>query len=280
MSLLSKWSRTTNPYHPDIPLFLILIPFIAGFNYWLTYYNIKLNWFLLITFTIDTVQGYIAVWGVRKLVLYLDETLPYRNQVFKRIWIQTISSLLLGVAIIAALTELVCLIVRGHFVPLHFYTHDLPIISIWFFVVNSIYIILFFYSKWRSTEEEQLQLQAGIMLRRKKTNIKVSFQEIRGFSVAGDYTECFDRNGNRYLLERSLSKIEAQLPSTLFYRLNRQHILHRDIISGFERGNNSKIIVLVDNPNFPKRIPVSRTKAATFKQWLHQTTTHISAGNS
>lgn len=53
MSRFSKWSRSNNP---DIPLFLLLIPFIAVFNYWLTYSNIKFNWFLLITFTIDTVQ--------------------------------------------------------------------------------------------------------------------------------------------------------------------------------------------------------------------------------
>ncbi|MDZ7647838.1 MAG: hypothetical protein U5K54_12005 [Cytophagales bacterium] len=52
-----------NPYHPDVALFLILIPFISAFNYYLTYTNIQLSWFLLLTFTIDTVQGYCAWWG-------------------------------------------------------------------------------------------------------------------------------------------------------------------------------------------------------------------------
>ncbi|MEL6658868.1 MAG: LytTR family transcriptional regulator DNA-binding domain-containing protein [Bacteroidota bacterium] len=279
MARFSRWSRSSNPYHPDIPLFLLLIPFIAGFNYWLTYSNIKFNWFLLLTFTIDTVQGYIAVWGVRELVLYLDKELPYRDQVFKRIWVQTISSLLLGVAIIAVLTELVCLIARGHFVPLHFYTHDLPIISIWFFVVNSIYIILFFYQKWRASENQQAQLQEGLMLRHKKTDLKLGFQEIVGFSIDGDYCQCFDQDGNRYLIERSLSRIQEQLPPSLFYRLNRQHTLHRDTISGFERGKNGKITVLVNSSCFPSKIPVSRTKAADFKRWFNHDIAHISAEN-
>ena len=34
-----------NPYHPDFVLFLILIPFVSAFNYYLTYTHIKFNWF-------------------------------------------------------------------------------------------------------------------------------------------------------------------------------------------------------------------------------------------
>ncbi|MDQ4140927.1 MAG: hypothetical protein M3142_10425, partial [Bacteroidota bacterium] len=73
--------NSPNPYYPDVVLFLILIPFISAFNYYLTYTNIRLNWFLLLTFSIDTVQGYLAWLGVRYFVLYLDKknALPERR---------------------------------------------------------------------------------------------------------------------------------------------------------------------------------------------------------
>ncbi|MFZ6011810.1 MAG: hypothetical protein ACOYXT_15820 [Bacteroidota bacterium] len=48
--------QRSNPYRPDVTLFLIFIPFISAFNYYLTYSNIKVSWFLLLTFTIDTFQ--------------------------------------------------------------------------------------------------------------------------------------------------------------------------------------------------------------------------------
>lgn len=96
-----------NPYHPDIPLFLVLIPFISAFNYYLTYSNIGLNWFLLLTFTIDTVQGYFAWWGVRAFILYLDQKLPYETGVFRRIAVQFFSTTVIGLTIISLLTELV-----------------------------------------------------------------------------------------------------------------------------------------------------------------------------
>ncbi|MBK8657041.1 MAG: hypothetical protein IPN20_24760 [Haliscomenobacter sp.] len=50
-----------NPYHPDIAIFLVLIPFVSAFNYYLTYTNIRWNGFLALTYTVDTVQGYAAL---------------------------------------------------------------------------------------------------------------------------------------------------------------------------------------------------------------------------
>ena len=143
----------TNPYHPDVVLFLILIPFISAFNYYLTYSNIQFNGFLLLTFTIDTVQGYGAWWAVRAFVIYLDKKLPYETGLSKRIAIQLPTTLFIGLAVISALTEIVSLIAKGKPAPLQFYTIDLFIISIWFFVINGIYIGLHFYRLYKDSEE-------------------------------------------------------------------------------------------------------------------------------
>lgn len=71
-----------NPYYPDVKFFLILIPFISAFNYYLTYSNIRFNRHLLATFTIDTVQGYLAV---QKLILFFDKKMPYSGRPTRRI---------------------------------------------------------------------------------------------------------------------------------------------------------------------------------------------------
>ena len=85
---MPKKRTLKGPYHPDVTLFLILIPFISAFNYYLTYSNIQLNGFLVLTFCIDTVQGYIAWWGVRYFILYLDKKTPYEKGFVKRIILQ------------------------------------------------------------------------------------------------------------------------------------------------------------------------------------------------
>lgn len=262
-----------NSYHPDIPLFLVLIPFISAFNYYLTYSNIGLNWFLLLTFSIDTVQGYFAWWAVRAFIVYLDHKWPYENGVFKRIAVQLFCTMMIGLAIISLLTELVSWIAKGEPAPLHFYTLDLVIISIWFFVINGIYIVLHYYHLWQRSEAKRQEahrvITDGMIVRQGKQDIRLAYNELAGFYVDQEYAVACHLNGKKYYLDQSLDKIEKNLPIAFFFRLNRQYILHRQIISGFRRAENGKILVLSNNHVcFPPEIPVSRTKAPAFKSWF------------
>src|SRR6186713_1921060 len=102
----------------DIKFFLIAIAFISAFNYYLTYTNIRFNWFFFLTYTIDTVQGWLAWWAVRSIIIYLDKKLPYTDRPLKRILIQLVLTTTVGLLIIILLTELVSLIARGHTAPL------------------------------------------------------------------------------------------------------------------------------------------------------------------
>jgi DNA-binding LytR/AlgR family response regulator len=75
--------------------------------------------------------------------------------------------------------------------------------------------------------------------------------------------------GKKFLVDSSLDKIETTIPASLFFRLNRQFIIHRQLVFGFEKGENGKIDVLIKELNpFPQTIPVSRIKAPSFKSWF------------
>src|SRR3954467_13559243 len=88
----------------DILFFLVLIPFINALNYYLTYTNIPFNSHTLLTFLIDTFDGYVAWWGLRSVVIYLDKRLPYEVNPLKRILIQLLFTSIVGLLIIIALT--------------------------------------------------------------------------------------------------------------------------------------------------------------------------------
>ncbi len=270
MQLFRKDSR----YYPDIPLFLILIPFISAFNYYLTYNNIKFNGFLALTFTLDTLTGYMGWLGARKAILYLDKRLPYNKGIPKRIIIQFLLTTLIGLFIISAFTELISLVARGKMAPLSFYTYDLFIISIWFFVINAIYIMLYYYKKWQRTEAEIAQEKQskieGFVIRVGKKDLKFSYNELIGFYVDSDYVVACHTEGNIYYLDTSLDKIEEKLPTSFYFRLNRKYLLHRDLISGFKRIENGKLLVFlnVSHSSLPNEIPVSRAKAPAFKSWF------------
>ena len=65
----------------EIKLFLLLIPLINVFNYYLTYNNISLSWRTLLTFSIDTLEGYAAWAAVHFVILYLDQRMPFQENV-------------------------------------------------------------------------------------------------------------------------------------------------------------------------------------------------------
>ncbi len=225
--------------YDDVKFFLIAIAFISAFNYYLTYNNIRFNGFLLLTYTIDTVQGWLAWWAVRTIVIYLDKKLPYTNRPLKRILIQLLLTSITGMLIIILLTELVSWIAKGRAAPVSFYLFDVFIIVIWFFVINGIYIGMHYYAEWKQSElrrEEEKKVRiGGFTVKHGKQSLLIPFSDVLGFYAEDGYTVLLTWQNKKYFPDRSLDKIEEALPEEWFFRLNRQYIVHRKAITGFKR---------------------------------------------
>lgn len=268
------YNMNTKTTYKDVKFFLLFIAFISAFNYYLTYDNIKFNWFLVITYTIDTVQGWLAWWGVRSIIIYLDTKLPYAQYPIKRIVVQIVTTTITGLLIIISLTELVSWIVKGRSASINFYTFDIFIFVIWFLVLNGIYIGIHYYQQLNESEflrqEEKKLKTTGFSVRQGKQNVLISFQDILGFYSESGFIYLQTHQEKKILSERSLDKVEQIIPSELFFRLNRQYIIHHNMINGFKRIEDGKLEIQINSAgNIPTMITVSRIKAASFKKWFH-----------
>jgi DNA-binding LytR/AlgR family response regulator len=259
-------------YHPDILIFLTLIPIISGFNYYLTYSNVRFNGFFILTFFIDTTQGYAAWWAVRSIIQHLDKVLPFEDRFAKRLLIQLGTTTITGLAIIAILTEITSLVAKGKAAPLEFYSVDLVIISIWFFVINGIYVALYYMNLWRHLQhtKDGNRLAPTLIARMGRETVRVEPDQLSGLFVDDNYVVAVSTSGRKHYLDQSLDKLERTLPSAAFFRINRQYILHRKVIAGFRRLDNGKLSVLLHkNEWLPAEVPMSRTRAVVFKAWFH-----------
>lgn len=269
--------RSSERYHPDVLIFLVLIPIISGINYYLTYSNVRLNGFLVLTFSIDTVQGYAAWWAVRVIILYLDKILPFEQHFIRRLLVQLTFTTLSGLAIIALLTEISSFIAKGKAAPIEFYSVDLVIISIWFFVINGIYIALYYGNLWKLSQAKNVGTESArkvptLIARVGRETMKIDPGELSGLFVDDNYTVAVTSAGKKHYLDQSLDKLEQVLPLDDFFRINRQYILHRKVISGFRRLDNGKLSVMLHkNEWLPPDVAMSRTRAAQFKEWFQVT---------
>ena len=100
-----------NKYN-DTLLFLVLIPLINTINYHLTYARIRWDWYTITTYLIDTASGYIAWWLIRKVILAMDQSLPYAQAPVKRIAYQIVLTNIVAQGFIIMSTEIINALLR------------------------------------------------------------------------------------------------------------------------------------------------------------------------
>ena len=91
---------------------------------------------------------------------------------------------------------------------------------------------------------------------------------------------CFMRDSLNYIYTfkgeyysfdfNTLEEVEEVLDPKLFYRANRQFIVHIDAINTVKPLENQKLTARLKEPNQNFEIDISREKAPSFKKWLNR----------
>ncbi|GEM_PF-4649470 len=96
----------------------------------------------------------------------------------------------------------------------------------------------------------------------------LSAHEIIGFRKDG-IVYCYTRIGDRTVVEKSLTALEEQWGKQEFFRLNRQHLVHRDAVRAFRSLPNKSIEVQLAHLPLPEeKVVVSRHRASQFRKWM------------
>ncbi|MHC5201754.1 LytR/AlgR family response regulator transcription factor [Myroides sp. LJL119] len=81
-------------------------------------------------------------------------------------------------------------------------------------------------------------------------------------------THLVEQNLTTHILGQTMEDLEEELDPKLFFRANRQHIIHIDSIASIQNYFNGKLkIILHRDPQ--REIIISREKAPLFKSWLN-----------
>ena len=78
------------------------------------------------------------------------------------------------------------------------------------------------------------------------------------------------KNNEKFSLDNTMDEIEAMLDPDVFYRINRQYIVNKEMIQRVWGLENLKLMVKLKEPHQAVEIDISRQKAPIFKKWLEK----------
>ncbi|MDO1447259.1 LytTR family DNA-binding domain-containing protein [Rhodocytophaga aerolata] len=266
------------PIYRDKWIQLIAIPVITLFSYYLTYNNIQLNWLLGYELLSDALKVYLVWQTIRRIVIELDRRNLWQKGIFFRLLLQIPLTCLAGILVLTALVYVEYAFIRPYQLE-HFFDFDIVIAIVFILLGNVVYVGLYYYDLYlRSLAEKQELAQklakenrqaSHIVVRMGKKEILVSYPEIQCFYSEEKETFLLTADNKTYLVDSSLDKLEEQLPETYFFRANRKFIIAPIVVKEVQSGEYGKLLVtLKETPKLPVSIPISREKAAAFRQWL------------
>lgn len=290
--------------YKDVPILLISIPLVTLVSYYLTYTEFKFDKFFFTHFPLDLIEAYGGAFAGRTIIIALDYLYPFSINLFRRIVLQIMLSGIFVIATITLLNELFRMVLLEEEIPQSYYSHNILIFFIWVLVFNGFYIGVYFYQYYQFSqlrnivlasdvqittakieksprvteedfEEKEQDAQTKIENTQKKLLTRIGKQEIfidahqvLCFLVDEEIVWAFTDEHKRYPVDYSLDKLEEILDEEMFFRANRQMIIHLDMVKGITKAENGKLIVSLQYyKNVPSTINISRTKAPAFKLW-------------
>lgn len=108
------------------------------------------------------------------------------------------------------------------------------------------------------------------LIAKKGTNFYIlSIREIAFIYTESRVVFLIDKSGDRYIVEKSLTELEIELPERFFFRVNRKFIVHINAIKSFRPSFKGKIAI--ELMHLAKaEVSISQENAAQFKAWIEQ----------
>lgn len=259
-------------HYPDKAIRLVFIPLFTILGYYLTYNIIDIDLVLVLQFTSDLIKAFVTWEIMRRSIMWLDIRYPWTRSVGGRILRQLPLSIFSALLVFIIMVELEYAFIRPQ-ENMHFYSFDIFIVSIFLLCGNILYTALYFYSGFqqlngKSSEPTVDALPQRFLVRVGNKELNIPLETILGFYSEDKQSYIITEGQRKLPIDLSLNKIEETIPPA-FFRVNRQYILTRQVITDFSTDANGKVYVrLLPDLKLIEPVVVSREKASGFKKWM------------
>jgi two-component system LytT family response regulator len=119
--------------------------------------------------------------------------------------------------------------------------------------------------------KNQNAFKLRFLVRAGKAYKTVNVNEVAFFNVEDKLTFLYTNQNVRYLIDNTLDEIAKSLNPTIFFRINRQYLIHFSNIESIENYFNNRLLLeLKIKPRQNEQVLVSSKKVSEFKIWLNR----------
>ncbi len=109
------------------------------------------------------------------------------------------------------------------------------------------------------------------LVRAGKAYKTVNVKDVAFFNVEDKLTFLYTNQNIRYLIDNTLDEITKSLNPNVFFRINRQYLIHYSNIESIENYFNNRLLLeLKIKPRQNEQVLVSSKKVSEFKVWLNR----------
>jgi DNA-binding LytR/AlgR family response regulator len=111
------------------------------------------------------------------------------------------------------------------------------------------------------------EFRKRFLVKRGADYISIKTEDIAYFYATHKLICLVELNGQKFILDQSLSDIEKQLNPALFYRVNRKFLVNMNAIKKIRAYGKSKLILEIEPP-VNEEILISQENVMPFKEWM------------
>lgn len=114
------------------------------------------------------------------------------------------------------------------------------------------------------------QKKTRLIVKKGLENISLLLDDIVLFFTENKIVYVIDKAGKKYLADKNLSDLDAELDQKMFFRVNRQYIVNINYIRSFKRYERVKLQVELTLNDLNYFIVVSQETAPLFRKWISE----------
>lgn len=108
-----------------------------------------------------------------------------------------------------------------------------------------------------------------LLVKKGMENIVLRLEDITLFYTANKIVYVLDSCAKKYISDKTLTELEEELDSDIFFRANRQYVVNINYIRGFKPFEKVKLAIDLSIPGTNHRITISQETAPAFRKWMY-----------